>query len=180
MFGAKELRGIDWCVVTLRNLTLCIAFAIGVAATSAAAATAPRAEASFVVQAQEDALGQYGLGALGQNKATSPAVKSLAREVANNAANVDFYLKKYAKAYGIKPASKPTLRASYQYSEISSISGTAFDKAFARRIYEDTTLATSTYHSYVVSARDPTLKKFAQKQETVLLDIAARAHKLAH
>jgi putative membrane protein len=166
--------------VILRNLKLYVAFAMGMTAISAAAATAPKAETSFVVQAQEDALGQYGLGVLGQKKAASHAVKSLAREVATNAAKVDFYLKNYAKAHGITPASKPTLRASYQYDEISSISGAAFDRAFARRIYEDTTLATSTYHSYVVSARDPTLKKFAQEQETVLLDIATRAHQLGH
>lgn len=144
------------------------------------AATEPTAEAGFVVEAQQDALGQYGLGVLGQKKSTNHTIKSFAAEVASNATKVDFYLKKYAKAHGITPASKPTLRASYQYDQISSTSGAAFDKAFLSRIYEDTTLAISTYHSYLLSARDPALKKFAHGQEAVLMTLGTRAQKLAH
>ncbi len=165
-------------VVTLRNLTLCIILTIPIATTPVGATAAATAEANFVVQAQKEALGQFGLGSLGQKKGTNRAVKSLATQVASNATAVDFYLKKYAKAHGITSASKPTLRASYQYDAISSTSGAAFDKAFASRIYEDTTLAVSTYHSYVLSARDPTLKKFAQDQERVLSSIAGRAQQL--
>lgn len=177
---ARKPLGNGRKTVTLR-IALCIALAVALAAMSVAETiAAPTTDAHFVVQAQQDALGQYALGVLGQKKGANAAVKSLATEIASNASNANFDLNQYAKLHGITPATKPTLRASYQYGQISSTSGSTFDKIFVSRIYEDVTLAVSTYHAYVMSAVDPTLKKFAQRQEQALANIATRARKLEH
>ena len=74
------------------------------------AASFSSADAVFLTGVQRDALGQYAIGALAQNKAQDPRVKALAKTVTANATSANETLKKMANSHGIAPASKPTIK----------------------------------------------------------------------
>jgi putative membrane protein len=142
------------------------------------AASFSSADADFLKGVEQDALGQYAIGALAQNKAQDPRVKALAKTVTANATSANETLKKLASSHGIAPASKPTIRASYQYSTLTEKSGSSFDQAFAGQIGIDASIAADTYADYAAHGSNPDLRTFAKEQAAALKEIAAQAQRL--
>jgi putative membrane protein len=142
------------------------------------AASFSSADADFLNGVAQDALGQYAIGTLAQNKAQDPRVKALAKTVTANATSANETLKKLASTHGIAPASKPTIRASYQYSTLTEKSGSSFDQAFADQIGIDASIAADTYADYAAHGSNPDLRTFAKEQAAILKQIAAQAQRL--
>ncbi len=145
---------------------------------AARAASFSSADADFLTGVQQDTLGQYAIGALAQNKAQDPRVKALAKTVTANATSANETLKKLASSHGIAPATKPTIRASYQYSTLTEKSGPSFDQAFAGQIGIDASIAADTYADYAAHGSNPQLRNFAKEQAATLKEIAAQAQRL--
>jgi len=133
------------------------------------------ADADFLKNVQQDALGQYAIGSLAVGRAQNPRVKALAKAVAENATSANDALKKIASAHGVTPENKPTTRASYQYSNLSDTKGSSFDKAFVGQIGTDTSIAADTYADYAAHGSNAELRSFAKQQAAVLKALAARA-----
>ena len=142
------------------------------------AASFSSADADFLQSVAQDTLGQYAIGALAQNKAQDPRVKALAKTVAANATSANEMLKKLATSHGITPSTKPTIRASYQYSTLSEKSGASFDQAFASQVGIDASIAADTCADYAAHGSNPELRTFAKEQAATLKEIAAKAQRL--
>jgi putative membrane protein len=165
----------------MKALTLIISLlvlSVAGAAGAGAASALSSADTDFVKSVQQDALGQYAIGSLAQNKAHDPRVKALAKTVAANAASANDTLKKVASSHGIMPENKPTMRASYQYSNLSEASGPAFDQAFAGQIRIDASIAADACADYAAHGSNPQLRSFAKAQAATLKAIAAQAERL--
>ncbi len=143
---------------------------------SSATALAGSSSTAFVQKAQADLIGQYALATLAKTHATNPAVRSLAEEVATNASASSRFLDRYAKSHDITLSSKPGFRADAQYGEMSSLKGRAFD----RRCTQDVYAAAERQDGDFSPSRtgDPALKRFAQREATLLSKIGSKAHKL--
>lgn len=135
-------------------------------------------DADFVKNVQQDALGQYAIGALAQNKAHDPRVKALAKTVTTNATSANDTLKKLASSHGVTPENKPSMRASYQYSNLSEASGAAFDRAFTGQISIDASIAADAWADYAAHGSNPQLRSLAKSQAAALKSIAAQAQRL--
>ena len=142
------------------------------------AATLSSADADFLKNVQQDALGQYAIGALAEGRAQDPRVKALAKAVAANATSANEMLKKIATAHGVTPENKPTTRASYQYSNLSETTGPSFDRAFVGQIGTDASIAADTYADYAVHGSNAQLRSLAKQQAATLKAFAARASRL--
>jgi predicted outer membrane protein len=132
-------------------------------------------DAAFVQKAQADLLGQYALAVLARSHDASPAVQALANEIAANATSGNTFLAHYAKAHGITLSGKPSFRADSQYGEMTGAKGTQFDSRFAQDIYADTQLQQGDFQT---SVSDPSLQRFANRENQELTQIGNRAEKL--
>lgn len=132
--------------------------------------------AAFVQKAQSDLIGQYALATLAKTHASTPAIRSLAAEVAAQSSAQSRFLDRYAKAHGITLTSKPGFRADAQYSEMSGMKGAAFDRRFAQDIYADSQIQSGDFDPS--DAGSATLRRFAQHETTELNKIGQQAHKL--
>jgi uncharacterized protein (DUF305 family) len=137
------------------------------AASPAPAATptlAPPTDESFVRSAAQVVAGRYALGAIGQKRGQSNAVRALAGRIASNAAESSRWLSAYAAKKHITISNRPKIRASYQYSQLTGRSGAAFDRSFLQAIHIDTSIAVDTFKQEGKTAKDPALRTFAQRQ----------------
>ncbi len=142
-----------------------------------AAPAASSDDSSFVQTAQAEALGQFALAAVARSKAQDPDVKALADQIATNADKANKFITAYAKAHDVSVDNKPSLRASSQYGDISSLKGKDFDQAFAKAIKIDAEIALSDYQDEIKGGTDPALRNFAKQQAALLEQEAAAAGK---
>jgi predicted outer membrane protein len=155
--------------------SLMIGLAIALAASSASALADTQSDAAFVQKAQSDLLGQYALAVLARSHGASPAVQSLANQIATNATAGNTFLSNYAKAHGITLSGKPTFRADSQYGEMSGSKGSDFDSRFAQDIYADAQLQQGDFQT---SVSDPNLQRFADRENQEMTQIGNQAEKL--
>lgn len=151
------------------------ALALVFAASSTTALADNQSDATFVQTAQADLLGQYALAVLAHSHAASPAVQSLANDVASNASAANRFLSQYAKAHDIALTGKPTFRADTQFGEMTGASGATFDQRFAQDIYADTQLQQGDFQTGV---SDPSLRQFENRENQALTALGNRAEKL--
>lgn len=150
------------------------------AAPVAPAAATPSAEpsassdADYVRSAARIEAGRYALAALALKKAQGGAMRRLAREMSSDAAASSRWLAGYARKHGIPAKTSPKTRAMYQYSQMSLLSGSAFDRAFAQAVATDSSLSLDTFVEAARGARDPALRAFA-KRAVAQLQSDARA-----
>jgi predicted outer membrane protein len=152
-----------------------IGLALALAASSTSALADSASDTAFAQKAQADLLGQYALAILARTHGASPAVQSLATDVANNAAAGNRFLSDYAKSHGIALSGRPSFRADSQYGEMTGATGNTFDQRFAQDIYADTQLQQSDFQSDV---NDPTLRAFEKRENQEMTDLGNRAEKL--
>jgi predicted outer membrane protein len=158
--------------------SILIGLALALAASTATARADTSTDSAFVQKAQADLLGQYALAALAKKRASNPSVRSLAQQVASNAAASSRFLDTYAKKHGITLSNKPGFRADAQYGEMSALKGGAFDKRFAHDVYTDTQLQSGDFDPSGVG--DPALKRFAQHETATLTALSSKAQKLGN
>lgn len=162
----------------VRILAALLATAIAGFARPLVAAQLAPVDSQFIKTAQRDALGEYAIATLAQKKAGNHRVTALADKVASNASAADLYLNDYAKAHSVSLSDKPTLLASLQYSNLSALSGVAFDRRFAERMHMDTVIHADDYRSYLTTGRNAALLGFAKRELAASNAIASASAKL--
>lgn len=145
-------------------LAMCVAAAPPVAN----AASLSKADSTYLQSAIQTNLGRYAMGSLGQDKATTDSLKSMAKTMATESNTESKTLDGIAKNAGIEPPTKPTLTQTYHYSNISDAKGKDFDQAFAQAILIDDQEALDTNQQEVQSGTDPQLKALAKKNIDML------------
>jgi putative membrane protein len=161
----------------LTTTLMTLGFIVSLCAPAQSADSTP--DASFVQAAQSDLLGQYALAALARNKASSPAVKSLALQIATQTDKANIFIKSYAKSHDVSVTNKPTTRADAQYGDIQSLSGTSFDQKFAQDLNVDSEFSLSDFQDEAQNGKDPTLRAFAKEQAQLLQHYSQLAQKLS-
>ena len=152
---------------------------LGSFSTLAVSAAVSSNDSSFIQSAQGDALGAFALASLAQNKAQDPKLKALAEQIATNADKANMFIKTYAKTHDVTVDNKPSLRATSQYGDISSLSGKSFDQSFATDMKIDANIALSDYQDEAQNGTDPALKAFAKQQLSLLQQVSSQTEKLS-
>ena len=145
-------------------LAMCLAAAPPVAN----AASLSKADSTYLQSAIQTNLGRYAIGSLGQNKATTDSLKTIAKSMATDSNSESKTLTEIAKSAGVEAPTKPTLTQTYHYSNISDAKGKDFDQAFAQAVLIDDQEALDTNQQEVQSGTDPQLKAIAKKNIDVL------------
>ena len=133
------------------------------AATPSAAGASSNSDADFVRAAAQTEAGRYALAALGLKKAHGNAMQRLARAMSADASASSRWLATYARQHGLPSRTTPKTRAMYQYAQMSGLSGSAFDAAFAQAVSTDASLSLDTFQEAAGQARDPALRAFAKR-----------------
>ncbi|HEY8314892.1 MAG TPA: DUF4142 domain-containing protein [Candidatus Baltobacteraceae bacterium] len=154
----------------IRTVAAATALALGLAASPvlANAASLSQDDAAYLQTAIQTQLGRYAIGSLAQNRATNDSLKTMAKKMATQSNSDTKILSQIAKQSGVNPPSKPTLTATYHYSNISSLKGADFNKQFAKSVLIDDQEALDASQQEAKSGSDPQLKAYAQKRESDL------------
>lgn len=157
------------------NATAAAPAASATSAAAPAATPSASADADFVRVAAQTEAGRYALAVLGIKKAQSSAMRQLARTMSQDAATASRWLADYARKHGMPGKVTPKTRAMYQYSQMSGLSGSAFDRAFGQAVSTDASLSLDTFQEAASSVRDPALRAFAKRAAAQLQSDAKRA-----
>ncbi|HKU80534.1 MAG TPA: DUF4142 domain-containing protein [Candidatus Tumulicola sp.] len=147
------------------------------AQTTATPSAAPQgaSDSDFAHAAAQIEAGRYALAVLGTKKAQSADLQHLARAMASDAAASSRWLDGYARKHGLPAKVTPRTRAMYQYSQMSGLSGSAFDRAFAQAVSTDAALSLDRFQAAASGAHDPALRAFAKRAAMQLQSDASRA-----
>ncbi|MBV8282537.1 MAG: DUF4142 domain-containing protein [Candidatus Eremiobacteraeota bacterium] len=163
----------------MKHSAFIFAFAVAISGSPASAAVAS-SDADFLQTAEHRALGQYALAALAQKKASDPEAKALAGTVLADATAANAFLKNYAKSHDVAVDDRPSGIAGEQYSNISSESGSAFDRDFASALKLDVNVVSDDFKDEAQHGSDPALRAFAKRELATMGQIANQAGKVAH
>ncbi|MGZ3507476.1 MAG: DUF4142 domain-containing protein [Vulcanimicrobiaceae bacterium] len=145
-----------------------LAMCLAAAPPAANAASLSKADTTYLQSAIQTDLGRYAMGSLGQNKATTDPLKTIAKDMTTESNTQSKTLTDIAKNAGVEPPTKPTLTQTYHYSNISDAKGKDFDQAFAQAVLIDDQEALDANQQEVQAGTDPQLKAIAKKNIDVL------------
>jgi putative membrane protein len=145
-------------------------------ATPVAAASGAVTDESFVQSASQAEAGRYALAVVAQKRAHGSAVRELANRIASDSSQFSRWLAAYAAKKHIAVSSQPKVRAAYQYSQLSGLSGAAFDRTFLQSISIDTSIALDSFKQQRSHAKDPALAGFIKRQIAQFESDLAAAH----
>ncbi|HEU5481221.1 MAG TPA: DUF4142 domain-containing protein [Candidatus Tumulicola sp.] len=132
-------------------------------ATPAPEQTQGESDAEFVQSAAQTEAGRYALGAIGVQRANAAPLKSLAANMSSDAAASSRWLTAYASKHGIHVDNHPKVRTMYQYSQMTGLTGSAFDRAYAQAVNTDASLSLDAFQTAAHVAADPRLREFAKR-----------------
>lgn len=161
-------------------LTMSLAFAwAGVAAVAAVPAAAPASakaspksktepmkmmsDTDFAKAAAEGGLAEVKLGQLARDKASNKEVKDLGQRMVDDHTKANDDLKTAAAKENIAVPSQLDANDQATYSRISQLSGTAFDRAYARDLVRDHKEDIAMFRHEANEGKDPAIKSFAAK-----------------
>ncbi len=147
-----------------------LVFAAVVAASLAPAAVlaaASKADRTFITDAIQGNLAEIQMGQLAQQKGQSDAVKSFGQMlVTDHQANND-KAKQVASQLGVTPPTQPNAKEKAGYRKLSKLSGTAFDRQFARMMVTDHKQTIAQFQREAKRTNDP-LGQYASDSLPVL------------
>jgi putative membrane protein len=125
-------------------------------------------DSNYLQTEMQSQLGRYAIASLAQKNAASSSVKNLAKTIALQSAAATRDLDAIAKRNGIPPATHPSVRDSFHYSELSAMHGKAFDQSFLMDVKIDDEMMQSRDQTAAKQAQDPALRAFAQRHGATL------------
>ena len=161
-----------------RIVILAAAIAMATVNASGAAPSLDSASASFLADAQGQALGAYAIASLAEQRASAGAVRQLARKTVASTTQANDFITQFARQHGAKLPNKAATLDTLQYSSLSDLHGSAFDARFLERIHMDALIATDAYATYARSGRNPQLAAFAKHQLAAIRSVASQSSAL--
>jgi putative membrane protein len=158
----------------MRNIVLVAAAAI-LLGFATAAVSAGRADQKFIEDAIQGNLAEVQIGQLAQQKAQSDEVKSYGEMLVTDHQANNEKAKQVASELGVSPPNGPTTKQKADYDKLAKLSGTAFDREFAKMMVADHKKDVRKFEREAKKARGPlgdyasetlpTLKKHLQAAE---------------
>lgn len=182
--------------MTLRPLTLALgaslllgitgsAFAQSTASSSAGSSmshsmskSGESKDASFMRHAAADSLAEIDMGHIALDKSSSDEVKQLAQKIIDDHTKANDQLMTIAQHKQVTLPTEPMPMAKKEAAHLKTLSGEAFDKAYARDMVKDHRKAIKMFGMESQKATDSDLKQFASTTLPVLKTHMEMAEKL--
>ena len=115
----------------------------------------------FAKKAAQGGMAEVKLGQLAEEKAQSPEVKKFGKRMVEDHTKASDELKQAAMKDNINLPSEPDPKDEAKYEQLSKLSGTEFDKAYAREMVRDHEKDVSEFRREATGGQKPEIKKFA-------------------
>ncbi|ANH81880.1 hypothetical protein A8C56_13660 [Niabella ginsenosidivorans] len=138
------------------------------ATTDTAAASVSKEDAKFAVDAASGGMAEVQLGELAQNKGTDPRVKEFGKLMVTDHTRANDELKMLAATKNITLPPAPDNDKQKAAADLSSKSGSDFDKAYIKQMVEDHRKTIDLFEDAQKNAKDADIKAFAVKTLPVL------------
>jgi putative membrane protein len=135
-----------------------------------ATATRPVTDASFAKEAAEGGMAEVKLGQLAEDKGASQQVKDFGKRMVDDHSKADDQLKSAASSDKIALPDKLNTREQAEYDRLSKLSGTAFDRAYARDMLRDHETDVAAFRREADDGKDASIKNFASQTLPTLQD----------
>ncbi len=135
-----------------------------------ATATRPVTDASFAKEAAEGGMAEVKLGQLAEDKGASQQVKDFGKRMVDDHSKADDQLKSAASSDKIALPDKLNTKEQAEYDRLSKLSGTAFDRAYARDMLRDHETDVAAFRREANDGKDASIKNFASQTLPTLQD----------
>ena len=125
-------------------------------------------DAEFAVKAASGGMLEVELGKIAQEKASSQAVKDFGAMMVQDHSKANDELKAIAASKNITLPTTPGEDHQKHIDELSKLSGKEFDKKYASMMVDDHKTDVDEFEKAAKDCKDPELKAFAAKTETVV------------
>lgn len=146
--------------------------------TKAKHATRRVTDAEFAKLAAEGGLAEVKLGQLAENKGTSQAVKEFGKRMVIDHSTADDALKTATSSDKIALPDQISAKDEVVYDRLSKLSGTAFDRAYARDMVRDHVTDVAVFRREAASGREASIKSFATQTLPTLEDHLKQARQM--
>jgi putative membrane protein len=138
-----------------------IAFVL-IAARKATASPAD-ADNTFAMKAASGGMSEVKLGQLAAEKGTNPAVKQFGERMVSDHSKANDELKSVASQNNMTLPTDVSKTDAAVYERLSKLSGTEFDKAYAREMVKDHEQDIAEFQKESTTGKNPAVKEFASK-----------------
>jgi putative membrane protein len=121
----------------MRRIIVALGVALAALTTAAAAPTANKADQNFLKQAIQGNLAEVELGKLAQEKSMNDRVRSFGDTLVKDHSAGNEKATEVASAVGVTAPTEPSKKQKMMYDRLSKLSGSAFDRQFARMMVDD-------------------------------------------
>jgi putative membrane protein len=121
----------------MRRIIVALGVALAALTTAAAAPTANKADQNFLKQAIQGNLAEVELGKLAQEKSMNDGVRSFGDMLVKDHSASNEKATDVASALGVTEPTEPSKKQKMMYDRLSKLSGSAFDRQFARMMVDD-------------------------------------------
>ena len=156
---------------------------LGMGLVAAMGASTARAQSDqdkqFLMTASQSDYTEMTFSKLALQKSTNPQVKQYAQKMITDHTKLEAEMKPFADKMGVTPVT--TLDADHQqkYDQLSSMSGTDFDKGYMSAMDTDHHKSLDNFKSELSSTQDPSFKKVVAKGEKVVAQHTEMADKMS-
>jgi putative membrane protein len=137
-------------------------------ATAQAMAQASLGDQRFAIKAASGRLVEVALGQLAMKKTNSPEVQQFGQQMVTDHTQANQELQVIARQQNLTLPDKPDAASRATEQRLQSMTGIAFDTAYARDMVQDHHQDVAQFQQEATSGKDPALRAFAQKYLPVL------------
>jgi putative membrane protein len=136
-------------------------------------------DAMFMHHAAADSLAEIQMGRIALDKSSSAQVKELAQRIIDDHTKANDQLMSIAERQQVTLPTEPTSMQKQEADKLKAMSGTAFDRAYAKAMVKDHRKAIKMFGMESQKASDNDVKQFASATLPVLKTHMEMAEKLA-
>ncbi len=127
-------------------------------------------DASFLKNAAAGGAAEVELGNLARDRATDPDIKQFAQKMVDDHSKANEELKALAQKKGVTAPASPDPKSRKEMDRLSKLSGSEFDRAYAKLMLSDHEKDVSEFMKESTGAQDPDVKDFAARTLPTLQD----------
>ena len=120
-------------------------------------------DSTFATQAAGGGIAEVKLGELAQQKGTTSAVTEFGKRMVTDHSNANDQLKGVASRDNITLPTTMDSKDQAEYNKLSKLSGTEFDKAYAKDMVQDHEKDIAAFKKEANDGQNPDVKNFAQQ-----------------
>jgi putative membrane protein len=137
-----------------------------------------RIDDQFAKEAASGGMAEVKLGQLAQEKGTNDAVKNFGSRMVNDHSKAADELKAAATRSNINLPSKLNAKDEATYNRLSRMSGTAFDREYAKAMVTDHTQDVAEFRKEAIDGQDASIRNFASQTLPTLQEHLKQAREM--